>query len=255
MAVDFGRTSADYATHRAGFPSSFYSTLDDMGVAVTGSALLDLGTGTGTLARGFAARGARVQALDPSSEMLEQARVLAQRENLTVDFINASAEATGLPVASIDIVTAGQCWHWFDRPRAAAECARVLRPGGQLIIAHYDWIPLPGNLLELTESLITEHNPDWRGGGGKGVYPWWFADATNAGFVDLQSRTYDEDALYSHQGWRGRVRASAGVAASLDGAAVAAFDADLQAAMKRHFPADALQVHHRVFILKATWPG
>ena len=50
--------------------------------------------------------------------------------------------------SAADLVTAGQCWHWFDQPRAIAEVIRLLKPGGQLVIANFDWLPLAGNVVE-----------------------------------------------------------------------------------------------------------
>lgn len=50
--VDFGKTADDYAKHRAGFPPSLYLRLAHHGIDVAGADLIDLGTGTGTLARG-----------------------------------------------------------------------------------------------------------------------------------------------------------------------------------------------------------
>jgi ubiquinone/menaquinone biosynthesis C-methylase UbiE len=61
--------------------------------------------------------------------MLEQAKELDKRSGVEIEYRIAKAEATGLPDASFDIVTAGQCWHWFDRPTAAQEVKRILKPG------------------------------------------------------------------------------------------------------------------------------
>jgi SAM-dependent methyltransferase len=252
--VDFGRTAADYATHRAGFPPSFYVHLARRGIDVAGARLVDLGTGTGTLARGFARRGAQVTGIDPAVPMLEQAQQLAAAEQLHVDFIEGRAEATGIAAGSVDIVTAGQCWHWFDRATAAAECRRILRPGGVLVIGHFDWIPLPGNVVAATEALIKRHNPAWRFDGGYGVHGHWLTDMGTAGFLDIESESYDEWPQYSHAAWRGRVRASAGIAATLNAAAVAAFDAELAALLARDFPTEPLAVHHRIFMACAHKP-
>ena len=254
MAIDFGKTADDYATHRAGFPDSFFDRLLTDGLVTDGKALVDLGTGTGTLARGFAHRGAHVIGIDPSVEMLAAARQTAQAENLTVQFQEGSAEDTGLSNDSAEIVTAGQCWHWFDRPAAAAEIARILRPGGTLVIGYFDWIPLPGNVLAATETLIEKYNPNWRGGGGRGLYPRWLTDLGQAGYRNIRTWSYDEWPSYSHAAWCGRVRASAGIAASLAPDAVAAFDAEHAAMLGRDFPDDPFSVHHRVFCVLATPP-
>ena len=64
--VDFGKTASDYARHRAGFPDSFFTKLEQHGVSIQGARVVDLGTGTGTVARELAVRGAsRVVGIDP----------------------------------------------------------------------------------------------------------------------------------------------------------------------------------------------
>ena len=148
---------------------------------------------------------------------------------------------------TFDLVVAGQCWHWFERETAASEAFRVLRPGGALVIAHFDWLPLPGNVVEATERLILETNPAWPMAGGVGRYPQWGDDMAAAGFTDLASDSFDVAQPYSHEAWRGRIRASAGVKASLDADAVAAFDARLAAMLRTSFPDEPLFVPHRVW--------
>ncbi len=250
MNIDFGRTASDYARHRAGFPADLFARLAPYGIGIAGQRMLDLGTGTGSLARGFALRGARLTGLDPSSALLAQARVLDAAAGVEVEQIVATAEATGLPDASFDVVAAGQCWHWFDRPRAALEARRLLRSGGVLLMAHFDWLPLPGSFVEASEQLILAHNPHWSGSGGKGVHAKWFADLSAAGFVGIESFSFDVAVPYTHERWRGRIRASAGVAASLPAEAVAKFDVEHAQLLAERFPDEVLQAPHRVF---AVW--
>ena len=52
MAIDFGKTAADYAKHRVGFPDRFFDRLFSDRIVAKGDRVLDLGTGTGTIARG-----------------------------------------------------------------------------------------------------------------------------------------------------------------------------------------------------------
>ncbi len=133
--IDFGRTADDYARHRAGFPPELFRRLQAFDVGLPGQRLLDIGSGTGTLARGFAARGADALALDKAAPLLAAARRLAQDTGMGLMLVQGVAEALPFHANSFDVVTAGQCWHWFDRARAAAEIFRALKPGGALVIA------------------------------------------------------------------------------------------------------------------------
>jgi ubiquinone/menaquinone biosynthesis C-methylase UbiE len=91
--------------------------------------VLDLAAGTGKLSAAVLAAGVSasdIVAVDPSAPMLA-----VLRENLPgVDARVGSAEATGLEDASVDAIVVGSALHWFDRPAADEEMARVLRPDG-----------------------------------------------------------------------------------------------------------------------------
>jgi SAM-dependent methyltransferase len=245
--VDFGRTADDYRQHRAGFPPKFFDMLEFRGWMVPAMRALDIGTGTGTIARGLAARRLKVIATDPAPALLEAAEALDRESDVQIEYHPGSAETIEFPDASFDLVTAGQSWHWFDRSVAAAEVARVLVPGGRIVISHFDWLPLPGNLVEATEELISRFNPEWTMGGGTGIHPTWLQDLAGAGFVNLETFSFDVLQPYSPAAWRGRIRASAGVKASLDDKRTAQFDAALRELLETRFPDDPLHIPHRVW--------
>lgn len=91
-------------------------------------------------------------------------------------------------------------------------------------------------------------------GGGCGIHWRAFAHLSAAGFRDLESFSFDIDQPYTHEAWRGRIRASAGVGASLDPEAVARFDADHAKLLAERFPEEPVLAPHRVFALIGRKP-
>lgn len=253
-SVDFGKTASDYSTFRAGFPAAFFDRLFASCAIVSGLRALDVGTGTGTVARGLAIRGLNVVGVDPAQPLMDEALALDRAAGVTVEYRQGQAENLDEADESFDVVTAGQCWHWFDRPKAASEAFRVLKPGGLMVVAHFDWLPLAGNVVEATENLILKYNPAWALGGGVGMYPDWLADMANAGFYGIETHSFDMQQPYSPDAWCGRIRASAGIKASLDAPAIEAFDAELRTLLQEKYPQDPLMIPHRAWFVSGRRP-
>jgi SAM-dependent methyltransferase len=248
---DFGRTAADYARHRAGFPPELLDRLAARGIARPGARVADLGTGTGSLARLFAQHGCEVTGVDIAGPLLEQARRLDREADVQIAYVEAPAEATGLPDGAFDVVSAGQCWHWFDRPAAALEVARLLAGGGSAVIAHFDWLPIEGNMVQATEEIILRYTPSWPFADRAGLYPRWLVDLQTAGFTGIETFSFDVTASYSHEAWVGRVRASAPISGTLDADGVRACSKELTAMLDERFAEDPLAVPHRVWAVTA----
>jgi len=252
--IDWGRTSADYARHRPGPPESFFARLAALGVGLPGQRILDLGTGTGVLARRFAEAGAVAAGIDLSPEQIEAARALAAAQGLGVDFRVAPAEAAPFPARSFDVLTANQCWLYFDAPRAITEARRLLAPGGFLVTSHFSWLPRRDPIARASERLILDHNPQWTGCDWDGAVPpmprWAERD-----FVLRGMFVYDEPIPFTREAWRGRMRACRGVGAALPEADVAAFDAALAAWLEAN-TAPTFTVRHRIDAhLFTPWPA
>lgn len=102
---------------------------------VRGRTILDVGCGDGALALELHKRGAIVTGIDMSEAMIEAARAAASQQDADVDFVVAPAEATPFPPERFDIVVAVTTLCFVDDAAPVfAEIARVLRPGGRLVI-------------------------------------------------------------------------------------------------------------------------
>jgi len=254
--VDWGPTASDYAQYRQGFPDRLFDWMESVGAR--GTSILDLGTGTGLLARELARRnaaaGASVTALDPSLDMLREANDAARREGLVIAHKQGKAENTGLPDASYDLITAGTCWHWFDRGEAIRECLRLLRPGGRLLIAHQDWLTRPGNVIDVTRQAIQKWSPPPEGRAMTFKYPEWLWELVEAGFGDYVATAFPAMLTYTHSAWAGRIVASAHIAPVLSRDQVEAFRQEFTADLTERFPGEHMAVEHRIFAICLTRP-
>jgi SAM-dependent methyltransferase len=243
-AIDWGKTSADYALFRPGPPDSFYARLKALGVGTAGQRILDLGTGTGVLARRFAREGAKVAGIDVAAEQVEAAKVLAAKDGLAIDFRVSPAEETPFPSGSFDVLTANQCWLYFDKAKAIAEAKRLLAPSGVLVTSHFSWLPRLDPVARASEALVLQHNPQWSASDWSGFIPPMPAWAE--GPLTLRAMFwYDEKIPFTRAQWCGRFRACRGIGATLAPKQVEAFDAEHAALLGRLAP-ETFTVLHRL---------
>jgi SAM-dependent methyltransferase len=123
-ARSFGAAADAYERARPSYPDEALDWLLPAGTHT----VLDLGAGTGKLTRAQVARGLDVIAVEPIDEM----RATLEATLPEVRALKGTAEEIPLPNQSVDVITVAQAWHWVDVERAAAEAARVLKPGGTL---------------------------------------------------------------------------------------------------------------------------
>jgi 2-polyprenyl-3-methyl-5-hydroxy-6-metoxy-1,4-benzoquinol methylase len=243
--IDWGKTSTDYARHRPGPPDSFYRKLAALDVGLPGQRILDLGTGTGVLARQFARQGARVAGIDISEAQIDAARRLASEEHLEVDFHVAAAEELPTGDASFDVITANQCWLYFDKQRTLAECKRVLAENGLLVMSYFSWLPLHDPVAKASEELVLKFNPQWSAGGYTGHVK-SSLDPPEADWLTLRAMFfYDTPISFTRESWRGRIRACRGIGASLSEDEVRAFDEEHDKLLQKIAPPE-FTVLHRV---------
>jgi SAM-dependent methyltransferase len=127
----------------------------EAGAVAPPATVADIGCGTGISTRLFAERGLDVIGIDPNEEMLA-----AAREAGGATYRRGEAIATGLPDGSVDLVTVGQAFHWFDLTGALAEMSRILRPGRRCA-AFWNVRSLSGPFMREYDALLREYSTEY----------------------------------------------------------------------------------------------
>ncbi|HJQ31718.1 MAG TPA: class I SAM-dependent methyltransferase [Pyrinomonadaceae bacterium] len=201
----FSSRVADYVKYRPGYPAALMRLLEDECGLTPESVIADVGSGTGILSELFLKNGNRVYGVEPNREMREAGeQLLGSYANFVS--VDGRAEATTLEDASVDFVTAGQAFHWFDPPRARQEFKRILRPGGWVVLVWNDRRTSGTPLLEDYERLLLRYGTDYAEVSVK--YAEESMLAALFGPSRRFRRTFDNEQVFDLEGLRGRLTSS-----------------------------------------------
>jgi SAM-dependent methyltransferase len=185
-ARGFGARAAQYELGRPGWPGDAVSALLERFGAGT---VLDLAAGTGKLTRVLAERGDTVIAVEP----VEGMRAVLREQLPHVRAMNGTAEEIPVPDHSVDAAFVAEAFHWFDPAAAAAEIARVVKPGGGLAVLWNELVWQEIDWLQELHDALTEHrlhDPPR----GREKTPWREALEAEPGLGPL----HDEEATHEH---------------------------------------------------------
>ena len=223
----FSNRVADYVRYRPSYPPALLDLLRAECGLTRDSVVADIGSGTGLLTKLFLDNGNRVFGVEPNADMRAAGEEFLS-EYKTFTSVNGSAEATTLPDASVDFVTAGQAFHWFDPAATRREFARILRPGGWVVVVWQDRSMNVDPFAEAYEALLQRHGKDYKS--VRAAYP--ERDTIREFFASDEFGLHDvpNHQVFDWEGITGRLRSSSYAPVEGD----AGF-APMMAELKEHF--------------------
>ncbi|MBB4639063.1 methyltransferase domain-containing protein [Longimicrobium terrae] len=193
-----------YVKYRPGYPEAVMAVLRDKAGLQPGATVADIGAGTGISARMLLESGHTVIGVEPNAAMRAAAEAaLGGDPRFTI--VAGTAEATGLPDASVDAAVAFQAFHWFHPERARAEWRRILRPDGLAVIIWNARRRDTSDFLRGYDELLLRHGTDYAGVNHENV-----TDDTLRAFFGgpFTRRTAQNRQVFDYAGLEGRLVSS-----------------------------------------------
>lgn len=222
-AFDWGKTSADYAKYRDIYPRGFYDKITARGLCLSGQNVLDVGTGTGVLPRNMYGYGAKWTGTDISENQISQAKILSKGKN--IEYYCVPSEDINFPDNSFDVITACQCFFYFDHERTCPNFYCMLKPGGRILVMYMEWLPFEDKIAGESEKLVLKYNPNWSGA-GETLHPIHIPEQYNKKFELVYHEEYPLNVRFTRESWNGRIKACRGIGASLSKEEIAAWESE-----------------------------
>lgn len=210
---DFGKTSADYAKYRDVYPEEFYRKLVELNIGTEGQRVLDLGTGTGVIPRNMYRFGAKWTGADIAENQIRFARELSQKAGMEIDYKVSATEDLDFPAGSFDVVTACQCFAYFDKSVVIPKISGWLKDGGHLAVLFMAWLPGESEIARESERLVLKYNPSWNGCNWQ-RNPVTEPDWAKGWFTMAHGVAFDIPVRFTRETWNGRIKSCRGIGAS-----------------------------------------
>ena len=218
----------DYVKYRPHYPNVILSYLRDLYTFAPGWVVADIGSGTGISTEMFLRFGNNVFAVEPNREMrLKAEELLAEYPGFMS--VHGTAEATGLADASVDLIAAGQAFHWFDPVGTRTEFVRIARPGAVVALIWNERLILSDFEREY-EELIIEYAGDYKTINHKNITDKQIGDFFRP--QTFQLRVFENEQLFDFDGLKGRLLSSSYI--PKEGAGYGAMMEALAALFVRH---------------------
>jgi len=200
----FNERVANYIAYRPKYPAAVNEFLRaELGLSAA-SVVADVGSGTGILSELLLRQGCTVFGIEPNEPMRGAAEKLLQ-DYPNFKSVNGTAEATTFDASSVDFVTAGQAFHWFDGARARVEFRRILKPGGWVVLIwnmrRTDTTPF----LRDYEKLLRDFGTDYTQVNCEQLPEERIADFFAGAYG---RREFANEQVFDHEGVRGRLLSS-----------------------------------------------
>lgn len=200
----FSNRVENYVKYRPHYPEEIIEYLAEKSILKKDSDIADIGSGTGILTELFLKHGNKVYGIEPNKEM-RQAGEEYLKDYTNFVSVDGSAESALLEKNSVDLIIAGQAFHWFDITKAKEEFQRILSPEGYVVLIWNKRKLTATPFLKAYEALLHKYGTDYAKVRHENI-----DDETLKNFYDkgYETKTFYNEQVFDFDSLKGRLLSS-----------------------------------------------
>lgn len=161
---------------------------------------------------------------------------------MDIEYYDTATEEINFPSNTFDVVTACQCFWYFDHEKVMPVISDILKKDGKLLILYMAWLPFEDKIAGASEDLVLKYSPNWSGA-REVRKPIGIPDVVYEYFDMVEHEEYDVMVPFTRETWHGRMKACRGVGASLNGEELANWEKENMELLNKIAP-DSFAVLH-----------
>ncbi len=148
---------------------------------------------------------------------------------------------------SFDVITACQCFLYFNHETVMPKFYRMLRKGGNILVLYMAWLPFEDKIAGASENLVLKYNPNWSGAGGT-IHPIDIPDCYKENFEFVHHEEFTIRIPFTHESWNGRMKACRGIGASLTKKEISMWEQEYRTLLKHIAPNEFDILHYGAIV-------
>lgn len=166
---------------------------------------------------------------------------------MNIDYLVSATENLDFPQESFDVITACQCFWYFDHEKVMPMFHRMLKEDGRILVLYMAWLPFEDPIAGESEKLVLKYSPNWSGA-GETRHPIHIPDVYRGQFDIVYSEEYEVYVPFTRETWNGRMKACRGVGASLSAEEVAKWEKEHVELLEQIAPEEFEVLHYAAMV-------
>ena len=168
-------------------------------------------------------------------------------EGMNIDYLVSATENLDFPQEFFDVITACQCFWYFEHEKVMPMFHRMLKEGGRILVLYMAWLPFEDPIAGESEKLVLKYSPNWSGA-GETRHPIHIPDVYREQFDIVHSEEYEVYVPFTRETWNGRMKACRGVGASLSVEEVAKWEKEHIELLEQIAPEEFEVLHYAAMV-------